>query len=190
MCAVKMNTCLLVQLLLEAGADVEAEDLASCTPLKYAAAAAALETGQLLVSRVRTDSPTLWALPVGAERRVPCAVCRVPCAVCRVCVAGCGCEQLQNGSQRLLSPIPRLRRGRDPHSAQRADEFIAVLLNVRKPKHHLSFLSFSLSLSFFCPHTPPIRFFNAGVPDDRVGGEYLRRSMRCKANGYAHTCTF
>jgi ankyrin repeat protein len=183
MCAVKMNTCLLVQLLLEAGADVEAEDLASCTPLKYAAAAAALETGQLLVSRVRTGSPTLWALPVGAERRVPCAVCRVSCAVCRVPCAVCAWQgadvnNCRTDPQRLLSPIARLRRGRDPHSAQRADEFIAVLLNVRKPKH-----------SFFCPHTP-IRFFNAGVPDDRVGGEYLRRSMRCKANGYAHTCTF
>jgi ankyrin repeat protein len=46
------------QLLLEAGANVEAEDLASWTPLTYAAAAVALDTGQLLVSRVRTDSPT------------------------------------------------------------------------------------------------------------------------------------
>jgi len=78
---VMMNTrCLLVQLLLEAGADVEAEDLASCTPLKYAAAAVALETGQLLISRVRTDSPHGLLSP-----RELNAVCRAPCAVCRVC---------------------------------------------------------------------------------------------------------
>ncbi|ELR25741.1 Fbox domain containing protein [Acanthamoeba castellanii str. Neff] len=116
----------IVGLLLEHGLPVDVRDLKGRTALMHAAMDNNLAMAQLLLEAgadveaedLASCTPLKYAAAAAALETGQLLVSR------GADVNNCGTDP-----QRLLSPIARLRRGRDPHSAQRADEFIAVLLN-------------------------------------------------------------